>query len=119
MDLESICKKVMDLDNKIRFVGIINEKGRLVAGGMRKGVEPLENPKQSEILFMELALRVKMRKEFDGQMGPVKFAMSYREKAVIMSFPIRNDNVLYVSTDTKLDFKNISSKILKIFQKEQ
>lgn len=29
---------------------------------------------------MELALRVKMRKEFDKQLGPVNFAIALREK---------------------------------------
>jgi len=113
MDLESLCKKVMDLDPKIRFAGIINEKGRLVAGGMREGMESLASSKDREMLFMELALRVKMRKEFDKQLGAVKFAMSYREKCIIMSFPL-DDNILYVSANASLDFKKNSLMILKI-----
>jgi len=35
MDYERVCKKVMELDPKIRFAGLINEKGRLIGGGMR------------------------------------------------------------------------------------
>ena len=113
MDLESLCKKVLDLDPKIRFAGIINDKGRLVAGGMREGMESLASLKDREMLFMELALRVKMRKEFDEQLGAVKFTMSYREKCIIMSFPL-DDNILYVSANAGLDFKNTSLTILKI-----
>ncbi|MGI0070276.1 MAG: DUF6659 family protein [Nitrosotalea sp.] len=36
MDYEISCKKVMDLDPKIRFAVLINEKGSLFAGGMRE-----------------------------------------------------------------------------------
>ncbi len=71
-----ICDKVKNLDSKIRFAGVINENGRLVAGGMKEGIQPLESERNDEMLFMELALRVKMRKEFNSHLGKVEFSMS-------------------------------------------
>lgn len=113
MDYEKICKKVMELDPKIRFAGIINEKGRLFAGGMREGLKSLEDSRDDEMLYMELVLRAKMRREFDKVLGPVRFAMSYREKVIIMSFPV-NDNVLLLSTEKGIDFSVIPFKIMKL-----
>ena len=113
MDYEKICKKVMELDPKIRFAGIINEKGRLFAGGMREGLRSLEDSRDDEMLYMELVLRAKMRREFDKVLGPVQFAMSYREKVIIMSFPV-NDNVLLLSTEKGIDFSAIPFKIMKL-----
>jgi hypothetical protein len=115
MDFEAICKKVVGLDSKIRFVGMINDKGRLVAGGMKEGKKPLEDTKDDEMLFMELVLRTKMRHEFDNQLGKVKFAMSYREKAIVMSFPV-GDHVMLVSAEKEFDFTKIPFKILKILE---
>ena len=103
----------MKSDSKIRFAGVINPRGRLVAGGMREGVEPLESPKDDEMLFMELALRVRMRQEFDRQLGKVKFSMSLREKALAMSFPIGTDDVLYVYAETTADYGKLPDKIIK------
>lgn len=48
-DYTKICKTVLSLDPKIRFAGVINERGRLVAGGMKENVTPLENEKDDEI----------------------------------------------------------------------
>ena len=114
VDFDTVCKNVLDLDNRIRFAGIINEKGKLVAGGLRTGLKSLEDPKDDEMLFMELALRVKMRQEFDKQLGPVKFSLSMREKVVVMSFPIGNSQVLYVSSDRGLEFASVPMRILEI-----
>ncbi|MBT5842005.1 MAG: hypothetical protein HOH78_00255, partial [Thaumarchaeota archaeon] len=86
-DYAQVCTSVMAIDSKIRFAGVINERGRLVAGGMKENVEPLESEKDDEMIFMELALRVKMRKEFDKQLGCVNFAMASRERALAMSIP--------------------------------
>ncbi len=109
-----LCTKVLDLDDKIRFAGIIDEKGKLVAGGLRQGLKSLEDPKDDEMLFMELALRVKMRQEFDKQLGPVKFSLSMREKVIVMSFPVDNSHVLYLSADRNFDFAKVPLKIVEI-----
>ena len=113
MDFEVVCKKVMDIDPKIRFAGMINDKGRLIAGGMKEGKKPFEDTKDDEMLFMELVLRTKMRREFDQQLGKVKFAMSYREKAIVMSFPL-DEYVMLISAEKGLDFADIPFKIIKI-----
>lgn len=94
---------------------MINPRGRLVAGGMKEGIEPLETQKDDEMLFMEIALRARMRQEFDAQLGKVKFAMSLREKVLALSFPIKED-VLYVVAETTADFKSIAEKILEIIK---
>ena len=112
-DYPAICKTILSLDQKIRFAGVINERGRLVAGGMKENVEPLESEKDDEMIFMELALRVKMRKEFDKQLGRVNFAMASRERALAISFLV-NDDILYVVSEPDADYGALPKKIMKI-----
>ncbi|MDF2422480.1 MAG: hypothetical protein OPY06_05665 [Nitrosopumilus sp.] len=116
-DYSKICNLVFSIDPKIRFVGVINERGRLVAGGMKENVEPLENEKDDEMIFMELALRVKMRKEFDKQLGPVNFAMASRERALAISVIINND-ILYVVSEPDSDYGSLPKKIIEIINSQ-
>jgi len=113
-ELEKICQKILKLDPKMRSARIINSRGHLMAGGMKKGIMSLEAQKQDEMMFMELALRVRMRHEFDHEFGQVHFSMSYREKVIVMSFPLANDDVLLVSSEKELEFGKVPFKILKI-----
>ena len=115
-ELEKICQKIIKLDPKMRSARIINSRGHLVAGGMKKGLMSLEAQKQDEMMFMELALRVRMRREFDSEFGQVHFSMSYREKVIVMSFPLANDDVLLISSEKDLEFGKIPFKILKIIK---
>lgn len=112
-DYAKICNSIYSIDPKIRFAGVINERGRLVAGGMKENVEPLESEKDDEMIFMELALRVKMRKEFDRQLGKVNFAMASRERALAMSFLVGED-ILYVVSEPDADYGQLPKKILTI-----
>ena len=106
------CKKLLDYD-EIRFAGLINNMGRLVAGGFKPEIVPLEDDAERKKMYMELALRVSMRKEFDYSLGPVKYAASRREKAVMLSFPM-NSNVLLVSAEPNVDIDKTANKIIKL-----
>ncbi len=115
----SIYQQKCDLllkEDKIRFAGLINHMGRLVAGGFKEGISPLEDEAERRKMYMELALRVSMRMEFDYTLGPVKYSASRREKAVMMSFPL-NNNVLLVSAEPSIDIEKFAQKVLKIVGK--
>jgi len=116
MDYENLCAITQKIDSKVRFAGVINSKGRLIAGGMVSSKKRLGDRKRDEMLYMELALRVKMRREFDDDLGKVKFSMSFREKLIVMSFPME-DNVLMVSMERKTKFEQIAFSILKHIEK--
>jgi len=117
MDKDKFCSKILEIDSRIRFVGLINNMGRLVAGGMKPGLLSLEESKDNEMMFLQLALKVNQRKAFDKVFGPVEFSMAYREKVIIMSFPVDN-HILLVSSEKEVDFFNLSSKILEIIHSE-
>ena len=116
MDYESLCVSTQKIDSKVRFAGVINSRGRLVAGGMVSSKNRLGDRKRDEMLYMELALRVKMRSEFDDDLGKVRFSMSFREKLIVMSFPMKN-NILMVSMERKTQFEKIAFNILKLIEK--
>ena len=115
-ELEKICKSIIALDPKMRSARLINSRGHLTAGGMKDGLLSLEAQKQDEMMFMELALRVRMRHEFDAEFGEVHFSMSYRDKVIVMSFPLNNDDVLLLSCEKEIDFGQLPFKVLKLIE---
>ncbi len=107
----------MTLDPEMRSARVINNRGHQIAGGMKKGMSSLEDEKQDEMMFMEIALRVRMRHEFDKEFGPVSFSLSYRAKVIIFSFPMSDENVMLVSSSREANFGKIPFKIMKILGK--
>lgn len=115
---ERTCKKILDLDKKIRFAGIVSQMGKLVAGGEREGINLLVSRDRHEMLFMEVALRIRMRHEFDLNLGPVNFTISHRDKVIVMSIPYM-DKILYVSAENDIDFCKIPHRILEIIRRPE
>ena len=108
---EKFCKKILEFDSAIRFAGIISDRGKLVAGGFRNGITSFIEERDHEMAFMEVALRIKMRNEFNETLGRVNFTISDREKIIVMSMPLGNF-VLYLSAEKNFDLKT-PHKILK------
>ena len=98
---------------KIRFVGFVDYMGNLLIGGFRKGVTSLKEESERHKIFLEVALRVKTREDFDYNVGPVKYAASRRSKIVMMTFPLKNE-ILLVSSEPNVEIDTIAKKIIKI-----
>lgn len=113
----NLCQDVKNLDKKIRFAGIVNERGRLVTCEMKKDTH-IVTKKDEEMLFMELALRVRMRKDFDDRLGKVKYSMTIREGHIGMSFPIKTD-FLYVATEPDTNMAELPLKIIKTINNQE
>jgi len=109
-DLESLCKRVLKINPKIRFVGVISNKGKLLESRVREGVTRHVSDTEQEMLFMETALRWLMRPEYDEKLGPVDFSLVQRRKVIMMGF-ILADNILCVSTDLEVDISKITRRI--------
>lgn len=94
----------------IRFAAIINKRGRKIAGGFSSKVIPLEkNEKKLEMLFMEMALDLSMRSEFNNSLGKMMAIVSFRDKTNVITIP-HGDNFMLISSEPELD----SQKVIEI-----
>ena len=115
--LEDVCKKILGMNPSFRLVGIINDKGKLIASDMKKDLKLLMDSKEPEMVHTEIALMMRMRREHDPHLGPVNFAVSHREKVVLLSFPIGED-ILYISSSDKIELGKIPITILQVLKTE-
>ena len=109
------CQKMLDED-EIRFAGIINEDGKLVSGGFKKDITPLESDEAKLKSFMEFVSKVTIRKEYDESLGPINYLAARRDKAVLVSFPFPVSKfVLLISANPSVDIEQLAAKVVDIF----
>ncbi len=99
---------------EVRFTGVLDHMGNLIAGGFKDGIKPLEDETEIRKMFMEVALRVATRSEFDQSLGEVEYSASRRKKVVVLSFPL-GKKILLISADKNIDIDKTASKIMKFF----
>jgi hypothetical protein len=102
MDHNKLCEQVFALNEDIRYAGVIDSAGTLVAGGMRKGTDSIVSETDEELFLTHTALRKSMRDRFDASMGGARFAYVEREKVSILTFYM-GDKILLVTLEPNVD----------------
>ncbi len=109
------CKKLLD-EKEIRFAGIINEGGKLISGGFKKDIIPLEDDETKLRSFMEFVSKVSIRKDYDQTLGPINYLAARRDKAVLVSFPFPVSKILLlISAEPSVNIENLATKVVDIF----
>jgi hypothetical protein len=109
------CKNLLD-EEEIRFAGIIDEHGKLVSGGFKKKLKPLESDETRLQAFMEFVSKISIRNEYDDTLGPINYLAARRNKAVLMSFPFPVSKfVLLISANPSVDIEQLATKVVDIF----
>ena len=111
--LDTACKSLSN-ENKIRHVGVINNLGKLIAGGFKAGTSPLLDTDKIAMTYMQMQLDFKMRQELDEVLGPIDYIASRRTKQLIISVPIGN-NLVLIAAEPDADDKEIIKKAEELF----
>ncbi|MDQ5870285.1 MAG: hypothetical protein M3530_11250 [Thermoproteota archaeon] len=119
-NFQLLCDNVFSLSPSIRFAGVITKMGRLISGGMRHGLESLENKDDSLTLFVQFALRSRLGKDYDHVFGKSIFNLTEREKIKLASFPLDDNHILRISImKEEKNHTQIIQNILEIIPKLQ
>ncbi|HXX98827.1 MAG TPA: hypothetical protein VEL11_17160 [Candidatus Bathyarchaeia archaeon] len=80
MDYDKLRMDILDLDSKIRFVGICDESGETRFGGQREGVKNLLSHDESKKSNLQAMARWGLRNSLATKVGKGRYAMVEYEK---------------------------------------
>jgi hypothetical protein len=114
--LDIKCNDILREDDKIRFVGVINNLGNLIAGGFKEGIIPFVDNKKTKMLYMQMVLEISMRRDFDDTLGCVNYIAANRNNALMITIPF-NQHVVLVSAESIASVEKIVTQIITVFKK--
>ena len=114
--LVPIVESILSIDPGMRFAAIIDLKGNISEAIMKEGKTSLKTQKEEEHFCKQVALRRKMRKQFDTSLGPVNYVHIEREKVTqIVVYPKRK--TVYVTIEPNIDIKR-KLEIVELIKKK-
>ena len=105
--LDKLCIQVFKLDRRVRFAGVVDETGRLIAGGMRKGITSLEPARENLKLMANLTIQIATDKTWDRYFGGIWYTFVKREKVNVLTFYLGGKNVMMISTESGFDLNDV------------
>ncbi len=116
---KQICNQVLELDISIRFAGIANNMGTLIAYRLRKGLVPLLDEGELQNSIMKTVLRMKTREDYESKLGDVIYTFALYKRVKRASIPLNHPDlaVLTMSFDMGADQDSIiMDKILPVLK---
>lgn len=108
-DYHSICDAIAGISPYIRFVGLIDKRGSLLAYQRREDLKPLLNAKNTQYQFSHIAIKTDLEAFFDRNLGEIEFVWEERKKVQTISFAIKKMRI-WITIDKKV----IRSEVLRI-----
>ena len=111
-----IVEDILSIDPGMRFAAIIDLRGNISEAIMKEGKTSLKTQREEEHFCKQVALRRKMRKQFDRSLGPVNYVHIEREKVTqIVVYPKRK--TVYVTIEPNVDIKR-KLEIVELIKKK-
>lgn len=89
---QKLCNKVVSADPAIRFAGISDEDGELLAFAERENLSPLLTPEERAQYAITAATRQFTRLRWESHLGKIHYASSHYAKLIRATIPITDDN---------------------------
>lgn len=110
--LARLYNQIMKFDKRIRFAALVDSNGRILEGGMREGVEPIEPLEKTPHLIARL-VSVQKAEDLADFFGKPEYSILVHEKIVAVIFRSGRKFVL-VTADRKFALNKVAklSKLL-------
>ena len=109
------CLKLL-AEPEIRFAGIVDKTGNVIAGGFKEGLVPHEGDETRLQSFLEFVSKASIRTEYDESLGPINYLAARRDKVVLVSFPFPITNILLlISAESSANIESLATKVVEIF----
>lgn len=104
---QKLCDEVISLDNSIRFAGISDKEGKLLAVSERQNLKPLLSDEERAQYAITAATRQYTRLRWEYHLGRIHYASSRYEHLARATIPIADANstlyyVLLLSFDPNI-----------------
>ena len=124
-----LCKQILKTEKSIRFAGIANNFGSIIATEYREGLVPLMTNEQTSQYAIEAVLRAAIREEFESYIGKLEYSFGKHEKLIHATVPLTFEKIAYserkntkfyllLSFDIDSDAKTVIDKKILPYVKE-
>lgn len=112
------CISILDISEKIRYVGIVNRFGRTVTGKLKNGIRPLLTPDQARDERYIESTRQQLRKALNTTIGKSIFTIEKNENVTFLLIPEETQDLFYyITTEKDTTLAEINEIINIIFEK--
>ena len=116
---DELCKQVFDLDSQVRFAGVANSKGVLVAGGQRENIEAMLVDNDLKMSIHYALQKRDLYTNLEYKIGRERSSITEYDVVTMISIPINSNELFLISTEPRADYLKIIDYVRSALDSEK
>jgi hypothetical protein len=116
VELEKLCKSIMNIDRNVRSVVVIDQKGTVFHKTIHQRFPEPRIDRWDDIHFMECTFEISIGEKVDDLYGTIRYHHSEKDNFIMFSFPFHK-NVILVTCTKKISPISFATKVAQLINK--
>lgn len=104
---DKLTKQILALDTQVRFAGVANSKGEMVAGGQKEDVEKLLVGDEVNMSIHYALQKRDLYTNLEYKIGRERSSITEYDVVTMISIPINSNDLFLISTEPRADYLKI------------
>ena len=111
INYNELTRQILDLDQQIRFAGVANTKGELIAGGQKDGTEEILAGNDVKMSIHYALQKRDLYTNLEYKIGHEKSSISEFDIVTLISIPINSQELFLISTEPRANYLKIIDSV--------
>jgi hypothetical protein len=114
-----LLKQVLNLDPQVRFAGIANSKGEMIAGEHKENVEKILVGDEVNMSIHYALQKRELYTNLAYKIGHERSSITEYEIVTMISIPINSNELFLISTEPRADYLKIIDYVHSVFDSQR
>ena len=116
---DELSKQVLDLDSKVRFAGVANSKGEMIAGGHKDNIEKILVGDEVNMSIHYALQKRDLYTNLAYKLGRERSSITEYDVVTMISVPINSNELFMVSVEPRADYLKIIDYIHSVLDSQK
>ena len=119
VDYDEMSKQILDLDPKVRFAGVANSKGEMIAGGHKENVEKILVGDEVKMSIHYALQKRDLYTNLAYKLGSERSSITEYAIVTLISIPINSNELFMISVEPRADYLKIIDYVYSLLDSQK
>jgi len=119
INYDDLSKQVLDLEPQVRFAGVANIKGEMVAGGQKDNIEKILDGNEISMSIHYAFQKRELYTNLAYKIGGERSSITEFKKVTMITIPINSQELFLLSTEPKADYHRIIDYVHSVLDSQK
>jgi len=116
---DELSKQILDLDPKVRFAGVANSKGEMIAGGHKENVEKILVGDEVKMSIHYALQKRDLYTNLAYKLGNERSSITEYAIVTLINVPINSNELLLISVEPRADYLKIIDHVYSLLDSQK